>query len=1071
MTCIPACALPPRILAFALGILLAFTALASAQTWVSLTNQPAFNAGVALLLTDGTVMVQQMSVPGGVVHGTGQWWRLTPDNAGSYLNGTWSQLASMPAGYAPYFYASAVLPDGRVVVEGGEFNGNGGTGETALGAIYNPATDAWTAIAPPSGVSEIGDAASVVLPDGTFMLGPCCSSRMDYLLNPYTLTWTATGSVGKADNNDEEGWTLLPNGKVLTVDTKNGTNSELYNPFTGGWTSAGSTGVVLPAGPDGKVPEVGPAVLRPDGTVFATGGTSNIAVYDTVSGTWSSPTSFRDMNDVADGPAALLPNGNVLVDTSPGIFTSPSHFYEFDGANVNPVASPQGTAQSTSFLGRMLVLPTGQILFTDVFNGVQLYTASGTYQNSWRPTITSAPSSVTPGVTGYSLSGTQLNGLSQGAMYGDDAQAATNYPLVRITNDATGHVFYARTHDHSTMGVATGSATVSTQFDVPSGIEAGPSHLAVVANGIPSASVSLQVAGPVNYTGTLEHAGCDTLSGWAADQSRLNTSIYVSIYDNGTLLTTVPASSYRSDVAGLLGDNGLHGFSIATPNALKTGTAHTVSVRFESSGTSLSGSPVSLTCAPPPDYVGFLDHAGCDTIAGWAADRNRLNTPITVSFYDNGTLFSTVPANLSRPDVATYLGDNGLHGFSFATPSAFLNGAAHSLSARFEGSSTNLSLSPASLSCHNHLDHASFTLASGAAHSFYLDVNRHVIDLALSTGGVWSRQDLTTLTGAGAAVADSALAAMLDAAGNGRVFYIGTNQHVWQLKLSTASVWSNVGDMTGAAGSTRTVAAGSSLVAVGPAAGSAIHVLYLDSTQHVNDLRRTVPDPGTWSNQDVTTLTGVGSALTGSTLAGMVDAAGIVRAFYVGTNQHVWQLKLDTTNVWADSGDTMVKAGITKTVAAGSSLVALGPAVGSSVHLLFLDSTLHVNDLARTVPEPATWSNRDVTSLTGVGAAAAGSALAGMVDAAGDLRTFYTAANQHAWQLKLDTTNTWTDSGDVMVKAGISKTLAAGSGLTTFGPAGGSSVQLLYLDSVQHVEALARTLVEPATWSNQDLTP
>ena len=44
---------------------------------------------------------------------------------------------------------------------------------------------------------------------------------------------------------------------------------------------------------------------------------------------------------------------------------------------------------------------------------------------------------------------------------------ATNYPLVRITNNSTHHVFYARTHDHSTMGVATGSATVSTNFDVP----------------------------------------------------------------------------------------------------------------------------------------------------------------------------------------------------------------------------------------------------------------------------------------------------------------------------------------------------------------------------------------------------------------------------------------------------------------------------------------------------------------------------------------------------------------------------------------------------------------------------
>ena len=137
-----------------------------------------------------------------------------------------------------------------------------------------------------------------------------------------------------------------------------------------------------------------------------------------------------------------------------------------------------------------MVLPTGEVL---VGGGrAEVYTSSGTYQTSWQPTISSAPSTITRGST-YSISGTQFNGMSQAAAFGDELQTATNYPLVRITNNGTNHVFYARTHDHSTMGVATGTSAVSTNFDVPATMETGASSLEVVANGIPSAAVSVTV--------------------------------------------------------------------------------------------------------------------------------------------------------------------------------------------------------------------------------------------------------------------------------------------------------------------------------------------------------------------------------------------------------------------------------------------------------------------------------------------------------------------------------------------------------------------------------------------------
>jgi hypothetical protein len=470
------------------GILMVSCALPiAAQSWSALNNKASFNASTALLLTDGTVLVQQIQA--------GAWWRLTPDNTGSYINGTWTSIASMPSGYGPLYYASAVLPDGRLLVEGGEYNCCGGS-EVTLGAIYDPAVNAWTSVSPPSGWTYIGDSPSVILSNGTFMMGQGASpSTQQVVFNATNLTWTSVG-FGKIDGFSEEGLTLLPNGDVMVVDTENGTHAERYNPLNHRWGSAGNTIVTLPSnGGMGIVPELGPAILRTDGTVFVGGATAFSSIYypsasKVGTGFWIPGPTFPT-GVMADAPAALLINGNVLVDTSP-FFVPPSTFFEFDGFSFNAVPAPPNAVNDASFYARMLELPSGQILFTDGSSDVEIYTPAGSYNFLWEPLITNVPSSITRGST-YAIFGFRFNGLSQGAAYGDDAQMASNYPLVRIKNNGTGHVFYAKTHGHSTMAVATGNRIVSSNFDVPSGMETGASTLVVVANGIPSFPVAVTV--------------------------------------------------------------------------------------------------------------------------------------------------------------------------------------------------------------------------------------------------------------------------------------------------------------------------------------------------------------------------------------------------------------------------------------------------------------------------------------------------------------------------------------------------------------------------------------------------
>jgi hypothetical protein len=520
----------------------------TASPWQPLNNQPPFttnacNGGVPgaanpLLLTDGSVIVQDAGCP--------DWWRLTPDSSGSYANGTWTQIASLPPTYAPLYHSSAVLPDGRVIIMGGEYNYYQGVYFvpiwTAEGAIYDPLANVWTSVAPPPFfdvlettfsppltfppifAQTIGDAQSVILDDGTYMQADCCT-KQSALLDAKTLTWRPTGA-GKYDINDEEGWNLLPNGEVLTVDAyvpfnfpyiPTGTNSELYKPRTGTWHSAGSTIVQLwdsglycgelNAPPPTPTFEVGPAVLRADGTVFymgsdtCPGAAGNTAIYNSYTGQWQPGPVFPEVDgvtdlNIADGPASWEPNDKVLMMASPEYGSPPSFFFEWDGRHLNLVPGPPNAPVDGSYYGNMLVLPTGQILFTDFSTDIELYNPTITdndrkFQQTIAPAVVYAPQEVTRRGS-YEISGFLFNGVTQGAFYGDDVQAATNFPLVRITNLKTSHVFYSRTHDHSSMAVAS-HALVSTHFDVPSDQERGPSLLQVVANGIASRPVSVFV--------------------------------------------------------------------------------------------------------------------------------------------------------------------------------------------------------------------------------------------------------------------------------------------------------------------------------------------------------------------------------------------------------------------------------------------------------------------------------------------------------------------------------------------------------------------------------------------------
>lgn len=456
--------------------------------WVKLDNNPGFGASTMLLLTDGTVMCQEQ--------GGKRWKKLTPDNKGSYIKGTWSDLA--PMNNTRRYYASAVLNDGRVFVSGGEYSDAGS--ETNKSEVYDPITDTWTPISAPTGWTRVGDAANAVLPDGRVLMGNLDDTRTA-IYDPVTNSWTA--GPAKGSRSAEESWVLLPDDTVITVRCNSSRRADKYVATTNTWVDGGT----LPQGiVETASSEIGAGVLLNDGRAFFAGANNHTALYTPPAvasdpGTWNSGPDFPNNPSgqtmgCKDTPSCLMTNGKVLISAGPvnGVandFLSPTSFFEYDGAALHRVADPPNST-GVPYIGRMLLLPTGQILYAAQTDAVYAYTYFSCPEASWRPQITACPTAVRH-MGSYTLHGRLLNGNSQAVGYGDDASAATNYPIVRIRHKASGTVTYCRTGDHSTMAVATGSAIEHTNFRVPWTAPIGPSELYVVANGIASYAYDINV--------------------------------------------------------------------------------------------------------------------------------------------------------------------------------------------------------------------------------------------------------------------------------------------------------------------------------------------------------------------------------------------------------------------------------------------------------------------------------------------------------------------------------------------------------------------------------------------------
>jgi len=518
------------------------------------TSSGTFTADIMLLLTDGSVLVHNGYTS--VVANASQWLRLTPDQHGRYETGTWSGELNMQ--YARQWFASGVLRDGRVFVIGGEDSTDPAAPSDAWsGETFDPQTNTWTPISKPSAFEFVrGDCNGSVLADGRVLLGaasvtepPSTWSRLTAIWNPHNNTWVQAGlefgavsTTTKKDPFEEETFNLLADGSVLAPAVRDAPKAQRYLPWLDRWVDCAPAPVNLAVNTvNGTLEEeTGPTILLPDGRAFAIGGSGLTALYapppassPTGPGSWAKGPSFPSDTSAnpnwptltaLDAPACLLPHGRVVCmggTTAPDgqeYFSVNPVLLEFDPASAASTLPPLDVqpplpAGTFTWQCAFLLLPTGQLLLSAQDSTLFLYTpdpATSAPNPAWKPAHISVDAHMALGHS-YTISGTQINGLSQAVGYGDDAGMATNYPIVRLTHPATGQVAYVRSYDFSTLGVATGTAAPhdlhSCRIDIPSYLAVGHWNLVVIANGIPSDPVAVHIHEPYDHDHEHEFAG------------------------------------------------------------------------------------------------------------------------------------------------------------------------------------------------------------------------------------------------------------------------------------------------------------------------------------------------------------------------------------------------------------------------------------------------------------------------------------------------------------------------------------------------------------------------------------
>lgn len=514
---------------------------------------------------------------------------------------------------ARFYHSATLLPNGKVLVAGGNVNDGFGYGTSA--ELYDPSSGNWAATG--SLANRRSAHTATLLPNGKVLVtggqnaGGASYTASAELYDPSTGNWTTAGNLITARGYHTA--TLLSNGKVLVAGgfTNNGgtaASAELYDPAggtNGTWTATGSL-----IGPRGYHT----ATLLPNGKVFVaggyTGGSSGLPtaeLFDPVSGSWTATSSLSTAR--FSHTATLLSSGKVLVaggNTGSSALASAELFDPAGGTNGTWTAT--GSLNKTRFSHTATLLANGVVLVAGgeanggAIRDTELYDPSSGTNGTWTATGSLNTTREAHGAT-LLPNGKVLveGGLSGNAKVGSAELFDPAPPIIISPLSATATVGQQFTYQI----IASGKPTSFTASNLPSGLILDAALGTI--SGTPSAAGTQNVTiGATNASGSYSKVLNLTINPAPVAGSPVITSVTAATGKTGaSFMFQITASNITS--AATVAANGLPaGLTLDPGTGLITGTVTTdgsygVSLTLTDGSATATGS-LQLTFTSDPAF-------------------------------------------------------------------------------------------------------------------------------------------------------------------------------------------------------------------------------------------------------------------------------------------------------------------------------------------------------------------------------------------------------------------------------------------------------------------------------------